>query len=568
MVVGVLGILKAGAAYVPLDPEYPAARLDYMLADAAPALVLTTDDLRGRLPASAPALALDAPGIRAELARATAHAPTDGERTGPLRPGHLAYVIFTSGSAGTPKGVMIPHRALTNFLLSMRSQPGLTEHDILLAVTTLSFDIAGLELFLPLVVGARVELASREIATDGARLAETLRATGATAMQATPASWRMLLQSGWKVDPSLKILCGGEALPRDLAEKLSERSGAVWNLYGPTETTIWSTLKKIEPGEDPVPIGGPILNTQLYVLDAWLEPVPIGVPGELYIAGTGLARGYLHRPGLSARRFVACPYAREPGERMYSTGDLARWRPDGTLEFLGRADQQVKIRGFRIEPGEVELALQRDPSVRAVVVVAREDVSGDKRLVAYLVANQEPAPSAGELRDFLKAKLPDFMVPAAFVILDALPLTPNGKLDRRALPAPSAAMVAPGATYVAPRSPAEAEMAAIWEEALSLPQVGIHDNFFDLGGHSLLAIPLISLINEQLRARAAADESFRPAYGRRTDRTRRRWKRQRLPTRRSRHSRRGPPGVNSRRPGRPPPELNRNLITMRKRVGL
>ena len=496
MVVGLLGILKAGAAYLPLDPDFPAERLAFMLADAAvPVLVTQRAVLDGLPPTDARIVCLDSdwPDIAREDA-----GPLDGVAA----PADLAYVIYTSGSTGRPKGVMVEHGALANFLAAMAREPGLAADDVLLAVTTLSFDIAALELFLPLTVGARVVLADRATAADGARLAARLAACGATALQATPATWRLLLAAGWAGAPGLVALCGGEALPRELADALLPRVGALWNMYGPTETTIWSAVSRVVPGTGPVPVGLPIANTTFHLLDPQGQPVPVGITGELHIGGAGLARGYLNRPELTAERFIPDPFAADPGARLYKTGDLARRRPDGQLEFLGRLDHQVKIRGYRIELGEVEAALAAHPAVRQAVVVAREDAPGDQRLVAYLVAAGATPPAASELRPFLKAALPEYMVPAAFVALDTLPLTPNGKVDRKALPAPQAA---PGdgasRAVAAPGDTLELQLVALWEGVLGVRPIGVDDNFFDLGGHSLLAVRLFGEI-ERIFGRA------------------------------------------------------------------
>jgi amino acid adenylation domain-containing protein len=490
MVVGLLAALKAGGAYVPLDPGFPEARLSLMLDDARVPVLLTQSHLRDRLAAGeATVVCLDSDGDGLDDL-------SDENLAGGATADNLAYVIYTSGSTGRPKGVQVTHGALGNFLRSMGPLLGIVEGDTLLAVTTLSFDIAALELYLPLVRGARVELASREVAADGALLAARLADPSITLLQATPATWRMLLEAAWPGSPGLTMLCGGEALPRELADRLREKGAALWNLYGPTETTIWSSAGKIEPGEGPVPIGRPIANTQLYVLDAHLRPVPVGVAGELYIGGAGLARGYLGRPALTAERFLPDPHAPEPGRRIYRTGDLARWRADGGLECLGRVDHQVKIRGFRIELGEVEAALLRHPEVREAVAVAREDTPGDRRLVAYVVPRNGQAPTAAELRGRLGEALPDYMVPSAFVALDAMPLTPNGKVDRNALPAPEQVANAAPHAYVPPRGPIEEALAGIWAEVLGRPRVGIHDDFFELGGHSLLAAQVLARLRD------------------------------------------------------------------------
>ena len=449
MVVGLLGILKAGGAYVPLDPTYPAERLAFMLEDAQVPLLVTQQHLLTQLPAHATkVVCLDADAaVLAQQSKANSLSAATSD--------HLAYVIYTSGSTGRPKGVQILHRAVVNFLLSMRQQPGLTAQDTLLAVTTLSFDIAALELFLPLLVGARLIVASRDTAADGVALAETLTRARVTAMQATPITWRLLLAAGWQGNPDLKILCGGEALPLDLAQQLLPRAASLWNLYGPTETTIWSTLCKIEPGYEVITIGRPIANTQIYLLDPQLQPVPVGVPGELYIGGDGLARGYLNRPELTAERFIPHPFSNESGARLYKTGDLARYRPDGTIEHLGRLDYQVKLRGFRIELGEIEALLAQHPAVRQAVVVAREDVPGDKRLVAYVALREKQTATVGDLQSHVMKQLPTYMVPSAFVLLEAFPLTPNGKVDRRALPAPEHTRPELREAFVAPCTPTE-----------------------------------------------------------------------------------------------------------------
>jgi len=490
LVVGVLGILKAGGAYVPLDPAFPRDRLAFMVADAQLLVLVTQRHLVPSLPAhGARVVCLDQdwPAIAQER---------EENPLCPMCTEHLAYVIYTSGSTGQPKGVQITHGAVANFLRTMCQQPGLTAQDSLLAVTTLAFDISAFELFLPLSVGGRVIVISRDEAADGDGLSAQLRRTGATVMQATPATWRLLIETGWPGSHWLKILCGGEALPRPLANQLLERGGCLWNLYGPTETTIWSAACQVEGVDEPVPIGRPIANTQFYVLDPRLESLPVGVPGELYIGGVGLARGYLNRPGLTADKFVPHPFSQEGGARLYKAGDLVRRRLDGTLEFLGRVDHQVKVRGFRIELAEIEAVLAQHPAVRQTVVVAREDRPGEKRLVAYVVPNpvsQQALPIAA-LRSFLQARLPDYMVPAAFVALDALPLTPNGKVDRRALPIADPAHPERRQTFAAPRDVLEGQLTTIWEEVLGIQSLGVTDNFFELGGHSLLAVRLFAHI--------------------------------------------------------------------------
>ena len=489
MLIGLLGILKAGGAYVPLDPGFPPSRLAFMIEDARAPVLVTESAPRDRLGA------LDAKVVLLDEAWADDDSESAENLAGGATADHLAYVIYTSGSTGTPKGVMVPHRALTNFLLTMAKQPGLTSQDVLLAVTTLSFDIAALELFLPLTVGARVEIAGRDVAADGPRLAQRLRTSGATVMQATPASWRLLLESGWAGNPELTVLCGGEAMTRDLADRLLGSCKALWNLYGPTETTVWSTAALVEAGAGPVPIGRPVANTRAYVLDAKLGPVPVGVAGELYLGGLGLARGYHDRPDLTAERFLADPYSKANGARMYRTGDLARYRSDGVLECLGRVDNQVKIRGFRIELGEVETALSAHPAVSAAAAAARDEVTGEKRLVAYLVPRGE-TPAEADLRGWMRDRLPEYMVPTAFVVLEALPLTPNGKLDRIALPDPEPERAAVIAPSVPASGPIEEALTGVWADVLGRASVGVRDSFFDIGGHSLLAAQMLSRVRE------------------------------------------------------------------------
>jgi thioesterase domain-containing protein/acyl carrier protein len=401
-------------------------------------------------------------------------------------------VLYTSGSTGRPKGVQITHRSLTNFLQSMQREPGLCADDRVLSVTTLSFDIAGLELYLPLITGARLRLATRAEATDPARLADAIDTGAITLMQATPATWRMLLDHGWQGREDLTILCGGEAMVRDLANRLLTKARAVWNMYGPTETTIWSTIERVTPGDDPVSIGRPIDNTEAYVLDARRQPVPVGVPGELVIGGDGVSRGYLNRPDLTADRFVPDPFSGRPGARLYRTGDLARFRRDGRLECLGRLDQQVKVRGFRIELGEIESVLAGHERVTNAAVTLRRDRHGEPSLVGYVVLH--PGEKALEdVRRHLRDRLPSYMVPSQLVEMDALPLTPNGKVDRAGLPPPPPPVPAAG-TETGKASPAEQTIAGIWADVLGLPSVGLDDDFFNLGGHSLLAVRLMSRI--------------------------------------------------------------------------
>jgi surfactin family lipopeptide synthetase A len=490
MVVGLLGTLKAGGAYVPVDPGFPADRVAFMLEDAEAPVLLTQDSLVATLPENKAALVR----LDADWSKIAAESTENLGRRSSSE--DLAYTMYTSGSTGKPKGVQIPHGAVVNFLISMADKPGMTKRDRLLAVTTLSFDIAGLEIYLPLIVGASVEIVSRTVYTDGSQLLPKLLSSGATVMQATPATWRMLLDAGWQASPELKILVGGEAVPHKLANQLLERASSVWNMYGPTETTIWSTVRKFEPGETVVSIGRPIANTEIFIVDKSMQPVPVGVEGELLIGGDGLAKGYLKRPELTAEKFIAHPFSDKPGARLYRTGDLVRYLPNGEIEFLGRIDHQIKIRGFRIELGEIEAVLRTHPGVNETVVVAREDSPGDQRLVAYFVPARLPAPGVAELRGLLKERLPEYMVPSAFVALADFPLTPNGKINRRALPAPEPSQFVAGAALVEPRDVVESQLVRIWEDILDVRPIGITHDFFDLGGHSLLAVRLMQRIEQ------------------------------------------------------------------------
>ena len=429
MVVGLVGVLKAGGAYVPIDPAYPSDRQAYMLENSEAPVIVTEERLRDGLPvtdATVVCLDSDWPSI----ARLPAEPPAvDAD------PEQLAYVIYTSGSTGLPKGVQISHRALVNFLVTMREVPGLGADDVLLAVTTLSFDIAGLELYLPLVTGARVVIAPGETTSDPRALMELLQDSGATVMQATPTTWRLLLDAGWTGGQGLKALCGGEALPASLADGLVGTGVELWNMYGPTETTIWSTCARVTTAGQLITIGRPIANTKLYILDASMNPVPVGVPGELWIGGDGLARGYRGRPDLTAERFIPDPFDLTSGARIYKTGDLTRYRADGEVEYIGRIDHQVKVRGFRIELGEIETVLSRHPAVASAVVAAR-GTGADAELAAYVIPRGVPVAALG-LRQYLTQKLPDYMVPSTVTSLEAFPQTPNGKVDRKALPEPT-----------------------------------------------------------------------------------------------------------------------------------
>ncbi len=490
LVIALLAVMKSGAAYLPLDPSHPAERRKAILQDSGARMLITCQ-----------AVSQDVHATDACAVVLFQDLNTSGQSAANLpfvvRPNDLAYVIYTSGSTGRPNGVEVEHGNLANFLLTMRKRPGLSRRDVLLVVTTVTFDIAGLELWLPLTVGASIIIASSDQVMDAHELMNVLEESRVTVMQATPATWRMLLAAGWRGNPRLKVLCGGESLSGSLADELLARCGSVWNMYGPTETTIWSSVHAVKAEEGPVvPIGHPIGNTMMYVLDRNMEPVPVGVRGELYIGGAGVARGYLGAQQLTAQRFVANPFSIGTDSRLYRTGDLVRQRRDGNIEFLGRNDFQVKLRGFRIEPAEVEAGLVRHPAVSEAVVQAREDVPGDKRLVAYVVAKTEMARHlVSQLRSFMQTSLPDYMVPSAFVVLDALPKTPSGKLHWQALPVPEHR--AQEMALIVPRDAIETRLARIWEELLDVRPVGVTDNFFELGGDSLLGTHLFARVEEE-----------------------------------------------------------------------
>jgi len=485
----VLGVLKAGAAYLPLDPAYPSDRINAILADAEATLLFTEEKLAERLRVNSPTVYLDKEqGSWSQLSGNDLEVESG--------PGSLAYVIYTSGSTGKPKGVAIEHGALTNLLRSMEREPGLKASDVLVSVTTLSFDIAALELFLPLIAGARLAIATQDTVRDGYKLLALLRETNATVLQSTPGAWRMLIEAGWHGQPKLKVLCGGEAMPRDLADTLRMYSDDVWNLYGPTETTIWSSATRVGPGA--VRIGPPIANTQFYVLDARLQPVPVGVTGELFIGGAGLAREYWRRPELTEEKFLPNPFA--PG-RIYRTGDLARWRADGYVDLLGRTDHQVKVRGYRIELLEIETVLTGHPAVRDAVVAAVDNGSGEKMLGAWvdLQVASPPGDLVEQLQALLTRKLPEYMVPSSISVLPALPRTANGKIDRKNLPQPQ--FLNPSERQIVePKNDAERRLLTIWQSVLGVEGISVSANFFELGGTSLMILRLIAKVNTEFQS--------------------------------------------------------------------
>lgn len=490
LVIALLAVQKAGAAYVPLDPNLPSERLGFMLTDSGVTMLVIAGEM---------ADGLDLPQGVHLLDLAAEAATLDGLDAANLAavagPHDLAYVIYTSGSTGRPKGVAISHGALSNFLGAMKREPGLAATDVLAAVTTVSFDIAGLELYLPLLVGARIELISRKTASDGAALAQRLSESGATVLQATPVTWRQLVDADWRGRPGFRALCGGEALSRDLADAVLQRVQELWNLYGPTETTIWSTAERVERG-GPISIGRPIANTQVYILDSAGNPSAVGIPGEIWIGGAGVAMGYHRRPELTAERFVPDRFSAQPGARLYRTGDLGRWGANGRLYHLGRLDDQVKIRGFRIEPGEIETVLREHPAVRQAIIIASKTGPETHRLVAYIVYQAGEDLTVSEVRGYLRQKLPDYMVPSLVVTLDSVPLTPNGKVDRGALPDPfkNARLTA---NHEPPAPGLEQVIAGIWRDLLKVDRIGANDNFFELGGHSLLSVGIATAIEKQ-----------------------------------------------------------------------
>jgi amino acid adenylation domain-containing protein len=487
MVIALLGILKAGGAYVPFDPEYPVDRVSFMLEDTQVLVLLTQERLVSQLPKHrATAICLDSDWETLD------HETTNNPARG-VSPENLSYVIFTSGSTGRPKGVMNTHRSVCNRLIWMQQMYRLGELDRVLQKTPISFDVSVWEFFWPLLAGARLVLARPGGHRDNDYLIKLIADQGITTIHFVPSMLQLFLEeSGLEGCHSLKrVICSGEALTYDLQQRFFERLEAtLYNLYGPTEAAVDVTHWQCQPKRGPsgtVPIGRPVANTQLYILDRHGQPVPIGVAGELHIGGIQVARGYLNRPDLTAEKFVLDPFSNNPDARLYKTGDLARYRPDGNIEFLGRLDFQVKLRGFRIELGEIEAVLAQYPTVREAVVLVREDGPDDRRLVAYVVRAADSMVSWGELRAFLHSKLPDYMVPATFVQLQAVPLLPNGKVDRRSLPVP--AWERPVAeTYSSPSNELEATIVEIWQDLLRVDRVGVDDSFFELGGHSLLIV--------------------------------------------------------------------------------
>ncbi|HEX8872059.1 MAG TPA: amino acid adenylation domain-containing protein, partial [Candidatus Acidoferrum sp.] len=489
MMIGLLGIQKSGAAYVPLDPSYPAERLRLTLDDAQVKVLVTQESLLASMPEhQAEVLCLDRdwPAIAQE---SSANAKSGAT------PEDLVYVIFTSGSTGRPKGVQVPHRAVVNLMTFMADELRMGANDVFPALASFAFDMCIPELYLALVSGGRVVIGEKHLAGNGEELSALLRKHGATIVHATPTTWNLLLECGFS-GQGLKRVIGAEPVPRDLCTRLLEAYPSLYNFYGPTETTVWSAFHHFRSADEPLVVGKPLANTQIYILDKQLQPVPIGIPGEIHIAGDGVTCGYLNRPELTAEKFIRDPFSAKPGAKMYKTGDLGRYLMDGRIEFQGRIDNQVKVRGYRIELGEIETVLGKHPSVQECVVIAREDVQGDKRLVGYVVPVAGQTVNASELRTWVKERLPEYMVPVAVVSMERLPLSPNGKVDRKNLPAPEYRRPELEGEYEQARTPAEEVMAGIWAEVLKLDQVGVHDDFFALGGHSLLATQVVSRVRQ------------------------------------------------------------------------
>jgi amino acid adenylation domain-containing protein len=500
LVIAPLAILKAGSAYVPLDPTYPPGRLTQIIHQSGLVAIVAQSESVPPALRSVPIVAIDNPSE-----------PTESPTLPSIRPEDTAYVIFTSGSTGQPKGVQIPHGALTNFLWAMRGTPGFTAQDTIVAVTTICFDIAALELFLPLTLGGRVVIAGEQETRDGHLLLSLLRRAGARVLQATPATWDMLIEAGWRGDPHLRMLCGGEAMPRHLADRLLDRSPELWNMYGPTETTIWSSARRITPGDGPILIGPPIANTQFYVVDSRNALVPQGAIGELTIGGEGVAVGYWGMPTLTSERFPADRFGGAPGTKLYRTGDLVRMRQDGEFQYLGRTDQQIKLRGFRIELGEIEAVLLRQSAVRHAIATTGESASGETAIFAYVELHGGAAARRQQIVEALRADvaamLPGYMRPRDIIVLNAIPLLPNGKIDRKALPVPGPDEQAER-TRLQPLDDFETRLAQIWCEILGVKTVDATADFFELGGHSLLAARLLARVEAAFGHRISMSALF------------------------------------------------------------
>ncbi|TWR31037.1 amino acid adenylation domain-containing protein [Mucilaginibacter pallidiroseus] len=498
MIISLLAIQKSGAAYVPLDPEYPKDRVEFMLEDSGAKVLLTQQKYKGHYAGNTIELIVE--DVLAQSAGYSTEEPGID-----VKGDDLAYVLYTSGSTGKPKGVQIAHHSLVNLMLSLQNKPGITNADKMLAVATISFDIAGVDIYLPLSCGAEIVLADALTAKDGRALLDIVRTQGISILQATPYTWRMMLEVGWNEYLPIKVFCGGEAMAKDLAARLIPLSKEVWNMYGPTETTIYSIIKHITSEED-ITIGWPVANTQVYILDEQMNNLTNGEIGELFIGGVGLSWGYLNRPELTDERFIKNPLNDNPDDRIYKTGDLAKLKPDGDIVYLGRIDHQVKVRGYRIELGEIEFNLGKQDDIKEAVVIAREDTPGIPRLVAYLLLKSGKTGMAdveqiSTWEKALLAVLPEYMVPDDYVLLDIIPSTPNGKIDRKALPKPDYSHINRSGEFVAPVTENEKLVASIWQEMMGLQNISKNDNFFKLGGRSLVAVKIMARIEQETGVR-------------------------------------------------------------------
>jgi amino acid adenylation domain-containing protein len=495
--VTMLAVSKTGSTYLPIDPIFPKARLETILQDAGPVILVTQSSLLGKMPQNnADLVIIDDPAIFNQEQQ-------DNLGLGnPMKP---LYIVYTSGSTGKPKGVPIKQHSLVSLVKYQVREMAVTPEDVLFAVTTVSFDVAEMDLCLPLFAGAKMVVSPQETATNTELLMKALEETGATLFEATPVTYKMLIRSGWRGKKGLRIITCAEALSKELASGLLSRCDKVWNCYGPTETTVWSTMKRVTladlPGDGYIPIGSAVDNTRLYVLNKKLVPMPVGLAGELYIGGVGLSPGYINLPENTIKQFIPDLFSNEPGRLLYKTGDLVRFLPDGSVSFLNRIDSQVKIRGFRIELGEIESVLSRFEGVAENVVIVRQDSTGEKMLAAYYVPQDGAAPDIQEMRRYLKELLPDYMIPGAFVRMEKFPLTATNKVDRKSLPDPEVASQVQLKEYVAPVTPTEKKLAIIWASILKHSKVGIHDNFFEIGGHSMIAVSLILKIEKELGVR-------------------------------------------------------------------
>jgi len=494
LLISLLGIMKTRAVYVPIDPEYPIKRIEYMLEDSAAKVLISSEKYKSQF-AKEGIKEIILEEIYPELIKYPAHEPAVE-----VKGTDLAYVIYTSGSTGIPKGIAIEHHSLCNFLISMQKEPGISVNDKIIAITTISFDPSVLELYLPLISGAELLIADPEIAKDTRVLLDLIRTEKVSIMQATPSTWRMMLQSKWEERLDLKALCGGEALSKDLAKALLSRCTSLWNMYGPTETTVWASVKQIKDIKATISIGHPVANSQIYILDQHLRPVPAGRIGEICIGGTGLARAYLNKPELTAKSFVPNPISPELYSRIYRSGDLGKYLDNGELQCLGRIDNQVKIRGYRVELGAIEEVLNLQEMVKESLVIAREDRPGDQRLVAYIIPKTEDnnlhTRQIASWKQGIKELLPAYMIPGDFVILSKFPLLPNGKINRKLLPKPNESLLN-NKNQALPETETELLIAEIWKDVLVIESIGIHDDFFDLGGHSLLAVQAVMRLEKE-----------------------------------------------------------------------